>query len=79
LPSGLIVRSWGALRVMSPDGLPIYDRSRSCPGASLVACHSGVTLAAVHAKVLAPWIAGSKEPDCLEGFSAKRFELRQVA
>ena len=38
-----VVRTWGALRVMSPDGCPIYDRSQSCPGASLVTCHSGVT------------------------------------
>jgi glycine/D-amino acid oxidase-like deaminating enzyme len=74
-----IVRSWGSLRVMSPDGHPIYDQSTSCPGASLVTCHSGVTLAAVHAKVLAAWIAGDKTPDHMDSFSAKRFELRQVA
>ncbi len=79
LASLRMVRSWGSLRVMSPDGNPIYDKSSSCPGASLVTCHSGVTLAAVHNKVLAPWIAGDAEPDYVESFSAKRFELRQVA
>lgn len=79
LASVRMLRSWGSLRVMSPDGHPIYDKSTSCPGASVVCCHSGVTLAAVHHKVLAPWIAGMEEPDYVESFSAKRFELRQVA
>ena len=41
-----VVRTWAALRVMSPDGLPIYDQSREFPGAYLATCHSGVTLAA---------------------------------
>ncbi len=74
-----MVRSWGSLRVMSPDGHPIYDRSTECPGASLVTCHSGVTLAAAHAKILAGWIAGDRQPDYVESFSAKRFDVRQVA
>lgn len=76
-----MVRSWAALRVMSPDGHPIYEQSLACPGASLVTCHSGVTLAAAHAKVLAAWIAddsttahlGHHIPDYLESFSARRF------
>ena len=73
-----VVRSWGALRVMSPDGHPIYERSTTCPGASLVTCHSGVTLAAVHAKVLAGWIAGEEGPNYLEGFGAERFRLQKA-
>jgi glycine/D-amino acid oxidase-like deaminating enzyme len=28
-----VVRAWSALRVMSPDGLPIYDQSETLPGA----------------------------------------------
>lgn len=68
-----VVRSWGALRVMSPDGHPIYDRSASHPGASLVTCHSGVTLAAVHAEVLAGWLLGEDAPPFMEVFSAERF------
>ena len=79
LNSVRIVRSWGSLRVMSPDGHPVYDLSTQCPGASLVTCHSGVTLAAAHAKVLARWIDGEQTPDFVESFSAKRFDLRQVA
>ncbi len=74
-----VVRTWGALRVMSPDGCPIYDRSTSCPGASLVTCHSGVTLAAAHALVLARWIAGEAEPDYVESLSAKRFQIQSAA
>jgi len=74
-----MVRSWGALRVMSPDGHPVYDQSVSCPGASLVTCHSGVTLAAVHALVLAGWIAGAAGADYMESFSAKRFQLHSAA
>jgi hydrogen cyanide synthase HcnC len=68
-----IVRSWGALRVMSPDGYPIYDRSTACPGAYLVNCHSGVTLAAVHAEVIAGAIATDEWPAEIAAFSASRF------
>jgi hydrogen cyanide synthase HcnC len=68
-----ILRSWGALRVMSPDGCPIYDRSTDCPGAYLVTCHSGVTLAAAHAGRIADAIASDAWPHDLEAFSAARF------
>lgn len=74
-----VVRCWSALRVMSPDGHPIYDQSANFPGAFLVTCHSGVTLAAVHALVLAQWIAGdSVEIPYLESFSARRYDLPQA-
>jgi glycine/D-amino acid oxidase-like deaminating enzyme len=53
-----IVRSWAALRVMTPDGLPVYQESRDYPGAFVATCHSGVTLAAAHALHLAPALAG---------------------
>ncbi len=71
-----VVRTWGALRVMSPDGYPIYDRSRRCPGASLVTCHSGVTLAAAHVFELARWIADEERPPFVESFSAERFQVQ---
>lgn len=74
-----MVRSWAALRVMSEDGYPIYDRSVVFPGAAVASCHSGVTLAAAHALELAPWLLRS-DPAVehsnairLESFSAKRF------
>lgn len=70
-----VVRTWSALRVMSPDGFPIYDQSRSCPGAFLATCHSGVTLAANHALTLAPTILSGALPDALGVFSARRLHV----
>ncbi|MBI5719041.1 MAG: FAD-binding oxidoreductase [Burkholderiales bacterium] len=69
-----IVRTWGALRVMSPDGFPIYEASASCPGAFVLTCHSGITLAAQHAGPLVDWIRGGAEPAEITGFKAARFE-----
>ncbi len=74
-----LVRAWGALRVMSPDGNPIYERSRECPGASVINCHSGVTLAAAHALVLPGWLTlerGGDAPGYMEVFGAERFRLQ---
>jgi glycine/D-amino acid oxidase-like deaminating enzyme len=68
-----LVRAWAALRVMSPDGFPIYQESASCPGAFVVTCHSGVTLAAAHALRIAPWIAGGAAPQGLDVFAGDRF------
>ncbi|NYH17168.1 NAD(P)/FAD-dependent oxidoreductase [Paraburkholderia bryophila] len=68
-----LVRTWAALRVYSPDGFPIYDQSTRHPGAFVVTCHSGVTLAAAHTLRLAPWIAGGAMPDELPTFSGERF------
>ena len=68
-----LVRAWGALRVMTPDGFPLYEQSRACPGAYVVTCHSGVTLAATHALAIAPWIAGGEAPAQLVHFGSARF------
>ena len=57
-----VVRAWGALRVMTADGLPIYETSASHPGAYVVTCHSGITLAAVHTDALSEWILGGTQP-----------------
>ncbi|XKH59948.1 FAD-binding oxidoreductase [Halomonas sediminis] len=70
-----LVRAWGALRVMTPDGYPIYQASTPCPGAYLVTCHSGVTLAAFHEGPLADWIASDRYDPSLEVFHAERFKL----
>jgi len=71
-----VVRTWSALRVMSPDTFPIYDESSSAPGAFSTMCHSGVTLAAAHALELAPALAGDgKLPQLLSAFSAERFNV----
>ncbi|CAG9202701.1 Opine oxidase subunit B [Paraburkholderia sabiae] len=68
-----LVRTWAALRVYSPDGFPVYDGSARHPGAFVVTCHSGVTLAAAHALRVAPWIAGGAMPDEIPAFSGNRF------
>jgi glycine/D-amino acid oxidase-like deaminating enzyme len=74
-----IVRAWAALRVMPPDGLPIYDQSERCPGAFTANCHSGVTLAAAHAQALAPMIAKGALDPMLDPFSARRFDVPAAA
>jgi len=68
-------RAWGALRVMTPDGVPIYHRSAEHPGAFAVSCHSGVTLAAFHARQLASWICSDVEDPLMTQFSADRFDV----
>ncbi|MDF2491340.1 MAG: FAD-dependent oxidoreductase, partial [Pseudomonas sp.] len=73
-----LVRAWGALRVLSPDGFPIYQHSTTHPGAFVVTCHSGVTLAAAHALRLAPWILGGARPSELQAFSGERFLTDKV-
>lgn len=70
-----LVRSWGALRILTPDGLPIYQESREMPGAYLVTCHSGITLAAAHALRLPDWLEGRDGAPDLEVFSEDRFAL----
>jgi hydrogen cyanide synthase HcnC len=74
-----VVRSWAALRVMTQDGFPIYDQSEHCPGAFIATCHSGVTLAANHALVLAPMLAAGKLSDEFDVFSARRFDVSAAA
>jgi len=75
-----VVRMWSGIRVMTQDGFPIYDQSDTCPGAFVVCCHSGVTLAANHALTLAPMIAkGRLDADVVGAFSARRFDVRQAA
>ncbi len=73
-----IVRAWSALRVMSPDGFPIYQRSAECP-AFMATCHSGVTLAAAHALELAGHVAADALPDSFAPFAADRFDVPQAA
>jgi glycine/D-amino acid oxidase-like deaminating enzyme len=75
-----IVRTWAALRVMTRDGFPIYDQSSECPGAFVATCHSGVTLAAIHALTLAPLIAKGELPaETFNVFSSRRFNVQKAA
>ncbi|HEY1933140.1 MAG TPA: FAD-dependent oxidoreductase [Acetobacteraceae bacterium] len=75
LQDASIVRMWAALRVMSPDGFPIYEQSARFPGAFAATCHSGVTLAGAHALALAPAILDGELPPALDAFSSRRFHL----
>jgi glycine/D-amino acid oxidase-like deaminating enzyme len=69
-----LVRAWGALRVLTPDGFPIYQESATCPGAFVATSHSGVSLAAAHAQVIGPWMAGlGAAPDEFDHFAGERF------
>jgi len=74
LSDARLVRAWGALRVMTPDGSPIYQESPSCPGAFVATSHSGVSLAGTHAYVVGPWMAGlAAEPDDMAEFAGDRY------
>lgn len=73
-----VVRTWGAQRVMTKDGCPVYDQSVECPGAFVANCHSGVTLAPRHALSLAPMIAASTVSADIPVFSARRFDVQTV-
>ena len=73
-----LVRTWGALRVMSPDGAPIYQRSHKYSGAFGVCCHSGVSLAAAHAGPLSSWLLNTLDGGqkiLIEAMSNDRFPI----
>ena len=73
LAQARLVRAWGALRPLTPDGFPIYQASESCPGAYVATCHSGVSLAAAHSFVIGPWMGGlSQPPPDFDVFKAAR-------
>jgi len=71
-----LVRTWGCIRVLTPDKCAIYDESEAFPGAYVATSHSGVTLAAVNARHTAKWIATGETPPDFEAFSAKRFHTK---
>ena len=71
-----LVRTWGALRIMTPDGCPVYAQSASHPNAFVFTCHSGVTLGAVHALVCPEWIIDDGIPDAYALFSQERFHVQ---
>ena len=68
-------RAWGALRVMTPDGCPIYQQSAQYPGLFSFACHSGVTLASTHAYDVANWIIDGAIPQNYTAFHPRRFNV----
>jgi len=70
-----VVRMWSAIRVMPQDGFPIYEQSTTMPGAFVVTCHSGVTLAAAHALYLAPMIDAGALDAAMNVFGTGRFDV----
>lgn len=69
-----VVRGWSGVRVMTRDGFPIYEQSRTHPGAFVACCHSGVTLAPNHAYDIAEMIARGALDEARVGmFSSRRF------
>jgi glycine/D-amino acid oxidase-like deaminating enzyme len=74
-----LVRQWAGLRIMTPDGYPIYAQSERCPGAFVATCHSGVTLAGLHAGPVAAAIAAGELPPSLQIFNERRFDVPKAA
>jgi glycine/D-amino acid oxidase-like deaminating enzyme len=70
-----IVRSWGALRPLTPDHFPIYHQCEHHPGAFVATSHSGVSLASLCATHIARWITEGIEPDGFDRFSPRRFDV----
>lgn len=74
-----VVRQWSALRIMTPDGHPIYAESEEHPGAFVALCHSGITLAAAHCEFLSETIASGALPDWAKPFHHRRFDVSKAA
>ena len=75
-------RAWAALRVMSPDGFPIYAQSPRAPGrVRSPTCHSGVTLAAAHALDARGlrFAPARCPPSTIASLPLERFDVRAVA
>ncbi|NYT26308.1 FAD-binding oxidoreductase [Alcaligenaceae bacterium] len=74
-----LVRHWSCLRIMTPDGCPVYAESPDHPGAFITLCHSGVTLASFHAGSLATSLGGAALGDGLDSFHHRRFDVSTIA
>lgn len=74
-----LVRQWAGLRVLTPDNCPVYAQSESHPGAFVALCHSGVTLAAIHADIIAQAVIDGSLPSSLDVFHQRRFNVPKAA
>ena len=70
-----VQRTWAALRIMTPDGFPVYLQSEAYPEAFSFSCHSGVTLAAVHAMDVSRWVLDGRVPSQYRCFHPERFNV----
>lgn len=75
LQHATIVRQWAGLRVLSPDGGPIYAQSARYPGAFFASCHSGITLAAFHANEFADAVSFGRLDEKFSAFAPERFDV----
>ncbi|MEM5312598.1 FAD-dependent oxidoreductase [Paraburkholderia sp. JHI869] len=73
-----LVRHWACLRIITPDEHPVYAQSSMYPGAWIALCHSGITLAAVHAGPVADALSRDALPENFEFFHHRRFDVSQV-
>ena len=69
------IRGWGAIRVMTPDGSPIYERLPDYKNIYVIAGHSAITLAPVIEKQIADWILEKEEASQISHFSNGRFNV----
>ncbi|MGT2476512.1 NAD(P)/FAD-dependent oxidoreductase [Paraburkholderia terrae] len=79
LAKARLVRQWSCLRIMTPDGAPVYASSSEYPGADIVTCHSGVTLASFHAGAYARALASGSPSNTFDIFHHDRFDVQKVA
>ncbi|MEX2518157.1 MAG: FAD-dependent oxidoreductase [Paracoccaceae bacterium] len=71
-----LVRAWGGARTMTEDGFPVYEAAPDLPGLFAANCHSGVTLAPVHALRLAPMIAAGGYGPEIAALTSERFDVQ---
>ncbi|MBN9079572.1 MAG: hypothetical protein BGN87_11675 [Rhizobiales bacterium 65-79] len=72
-----VVRAWGALRIMTPDGVPVYQQAPGAGNVFLITVHSGVTLAPFHAGEMAVALRQNRlDPDRYLPFSPERFNVQ---
>lgn len=75
LAEARLVRHWSCLRVMTPDGWPVYAQSSTHPGAWIASCHSGISLAPFHAASIADAVSRSVLDDEFTVFHHRRFDV----
>jgi len=69
------VRAWSAIRVMTPDGAPIYNQVPDHENITVMALHSAVSLAPLAVSKVAPWIIGSHPHELISKFNNGRFNV----
>jgi glycine/D-amino acid oxidase-like deaminating enzyme len=73
-----VVRAWAGIRVLTPDTFPVYQQSESNPGAFVALCHSGVTLASIHARDVAAAFLAPTLPEAFNPFHPRRFDVQKT-